>query len=460
MADGSTERGRDLADAGPEAAPQLRVVGAAVVGATAGWMLVYVAGLPWLRLPTGWPWAAVVLASLVAGALAGRLRAGALAGLLSGVSALASMVWAAVTRGGGGAPSAAWLLLGTAVLATTAGGVGALARRRFHRRVAAPDGAQPDGALCSSGGVWDLRMRWMVAWSGAVALVWGGPRLSDVASAPAPATAASPAPWLREALGPVGVRDVAEVWPGPVLWTLVVSAIWLATRAVAGGAARRSSVGRAEPGVGRLVAPAMATVSSLGWLVADAALVAPWSAVAGTGCGGLHLVVSAGGAVRAFRSPARRFADRFAAARAPAAILCLLVGQLMLGVAQREIPSWRWVHILFGVAVLLPVALHFGVRGWLLGRDPVDRRLPLVVASAMTVQVGLGVLALLTPPSAPFTDWMVVTVHLWVAVALIATVARLSARDRPSRRGAARLRRESPELPPPLATRAPTRESS
>jgi len=105
-------------------------------------------------------------------------------------------------------------------------------------------------------------------------------------------------------------------------------------------------------------------------------------------------------ALVAFSSPAWRAVERAAGDRrprrdllSPALLVVLLLAQLVLGAAQRHLGLLLIVHIVFGVAVVAPAALHLGLRAWVADDRPRLSRLGLGLTLAVALQVLLGLAA-------------------------------------------------------------------
>jgi len=419
--------------AGGEPPAGVVVAVAVATSATLAWLLVYLAVLPFPWLPAAWIAVIVLVAPLLAGAFAaaaGRSSsAGAVSGMLVGVALLLTMGAFAAAGEGGGDPAAREPMLRSALAAVVLAGVlGATAASALRGASARLAGGGPtlEGPTLES---WELRLQGVATLSCAIALIWRGPRLAGAGGAAEDAgvAAALVDRWSGAAFGALGRAGGASLWPAPVLWTLLVASTLLAVRFATrrNPRAGRGDGLRVRAGPAPLLPAIVAVLLALAWLLAEITLARPWSGVAGTLCGGSQVVALAAS------SPLGARAERSGFARlVVAAIVALLVVQLTLGGAQRDQPAWLWIHVLFGVAVLLPVALHFGVRGWLLGAAGVDRRLALLVAGGVTLQVVVGVGALLTPPASPWLDWLLATLHLWIAVGLLAAVSRLAARAR------------------------------
>jgi len=93
-----------------------------------------------------------------------------------------------------------------------------------------------------------------------------------------------------------------------------------------------------------------------------------------------------------------------------------LLVQLVLGAVQRHFDTMLLVHVGFGVAVVVPLTLHVGIRTWgLHGATPLLRKLGLWLTVAVAVQVLLGLGAWLAPGSL-----LVATVHQWFGAVLLA----------------------------------------
>jgi len=74
----------------------------------------------------------------------------------------------------------------------------------------------------------------------------------------------------------------------------------------------------------------------------------------------------------------------------------LLLGQLILGAAQRHFSVLLVLHIAFGVTIIAPAALHTGFRAWGANDEqPLLQRLGLALAVAVALQIVLGFAAYL-----------------------------------------------------------------
>ncbi len=105
----------------------------------------------------------------------------------------------------------------------------------------------------------------------------------------------------------------------------------------------------------------------------------------------------------------------------------------MLGAAQRHLGTLLIVHIVFGVAVVAPVAIHTGFRAWGLNEgEKTLQRLGLILVGTVTMQVLLGLGAFLAVRGAasgdlsPAVEILLTTAHQgFGAVFLAASVVLL-----------------------------------
>ncbi|HVS15163.1 MAG TPA: hypothetical protein VMV46_14640 [Thermoanaerobaculia bacterium] len=398
----------------PEAPRALVVVVVGLFVATGVWLLVEVARVPsaWMppRLLTG----AILAAPAVAGAFLRRRGLGwrdaAAAGLLAGALVTLPLAFLGPGLWGSCRPFAV-VLQGSLVPALVCV-LGAFAGRP---------------ALASRGSLarWHRRALEVAAIACGVALLLRGPRTVALGGDGSGWPEAGTRSGLCGAFDLLGHAAVATLWPAPVAAALLASATLLALRWRAGGGAHRGGRPR--------LAPAIAVLLAAAWLLVEVLLGPPWRGGIGALCGALLLATlgsSIAGAGRAGR-PARVAVP----APAPAVVATLVVAQLALGGAQREQPAWLWVHVLFGVALVLPAAMHLGVRAWL-AEGPVEgRRLPMWVAAGVALQLVLGVAALLVPPASARLDVLLATLHLGGAVALVAAAAWLLPWRRPRSSG-------------------------
>jgi len=108
----------------------------------------------------------------------------------------------------------------------------------------------------------------------------------------------------------------------------------------------------------------------------------------------------------------------------------LLVGlvalQLVLGAAQRHLSGFLLVHIVFGVALVAPLAVHVGFRSWgLSAGQPLLRRLGQALVGAIGFQLLLGLAAYVATaigahsaePSA--AGILLATAHQWFGAVLL-----------------------------------------
>jgi hypothetical protein len=75
-------------------------------------------------------------------------------------------------------------------------------------------------------------------------------------------------------------------------------------------------------------------------------------------------------------------------------LVLLIFVQLILGAAQRHFSVLLIAHIVFGVAVVAPLAIHTGFRAWGLNEGQRTlQRLGLTLVGTVTLQVLLGLAA-------------------------------------------------------------------
>ncbi len=116
-----------------------------------------------------------------------------------------------------------------------------------------------------------------------------------------------------------------------------------------------------------------------------------------------------------------------------ALLVLLLFVQLILGAAQRHFSALLIAHIVFGVAVVAPVAFHTGFRAWGLNEGEKSlQRLGLALVAAVTLQVLLGLGAFVALRAAaggdlpPAVEVLLTTAHQgFGAVVLAAAVVLL-----------------------------------
>ncbi len=137
-------------------------------------------------------------------------------------------------------------------------------------------------------------------------------------------------------------------------------------------------------------------------------------------------------AIGAFTSAAWRRDRGVARPSAPgdrrlAAVLVLVMfGQLVLGAAQRHLNVMLMVHIVFGVAIVAPLAVHVGFRSWALNRGVTRlRNLGIALLAAIGIQIVLGLAAFVVtgataidPLTSPIAA-MLPTAHQWFAAVLL-----------------------------------------
>jgi hypothetical protein len=371
------------------------------------WLVVLVTRWPLAWAPGRWVTGVELAACAVAGALVRRAGLGVAAASAAGlaVGVLVSLEVAVFgPRSELGSMLDAVLPQATLVPAVL-GAVGALVTGSGTRR--------------GSGDPWRRDLQAVAVSACACALLWRGPRLHFDGALRGTESGRPPDLW--GAFDVLAHVDLAALWPAPVAAALGVCL----------GLAAVCWANREWAGRGR-VRVLLAVFAGGAWLLAEGLLARPWSDAVGALCGALQL-----GALMAL-APRRAPGPRRERALSTATLMVatLLLGQFVLGAAQRQQPSWLWVHVLFGVALVLPAVLHLGVRAWL-GGAGVSRRLPLILATGVTGQLVLGVTAISTPPSSPRLDVLVASLHLWGGVALIAAVGRwgpwgaASGRERP-----------------------------
>jgi cytochrome c oxidase assembly protein subunit 15 len=105
-----------------------------------------------------------------------------------------------------------------------------------------------------------------------------------------------------------------------------------------------------------------------------------------------------------------------------------VIGQLVLGAAQRHFQALLIVHMITGVGLVAPVALHVGLRAWATSPDVrLLRRLGLLLMSGLGLQVLLGFAAygikgaVQVGAASPVSEVTVATLHQWVGAMILAT---------------------------------------
>jgi cytochrome c oxidase assembly protein subunit 15 len=120
---------------------------------------------------------------------------------------------------------------------------------------------------------------------------------------------------------------------------------------------------------------------------------------------------------------ARAGTDRLLSASFFAAMLC----QLVLGALQRHLDLFLIFHVLVGLAVVSPLALHLGIRQLLSPRPPLFKRLGLALLLALFVQVALGFAAFVmvrgeaAGTASAGLAVAVATAHQWLGAVLLAS---------------------------------------
>lgn len=105
-------------------------------------------------------------------------------------------------------------------------------------------------------------------------------------------------------------------------------------------------------------------------------------------------------------------------------LLALLLGQLVLGAAQRHFQELLVFHVLLGVVFVAPVAINLGIRSWSLnsGRRLLQRLgLALVAAICFQLLLGFGAFAMLDSPG----SLTVRTAHQWFGAVVLALTVTL-----------------------------------
>jgi cytochrome c oxidase assembly protein subunit 15 len=104
------------------------------------------------------------------------------------------------------------------------------------------------------------------------------------------------------------------------------------------------------------------------------------------------------------------------------ALVSALLGQLVIGAAQRHFSVLLFAHILLGVTLVAPLALHVGFRAWAGHEGGRLGRSGLLLATAAMVQVLGGFAAYTARGGAvgPVFSITVRTAHQWLGAALLA----------------------------------------
>ncbi len=113
-------------------------------------------------------------------------------------------------------------------------------------------------------------------------------------------------------------------------------------------------------------------------------------------------------------------------------LVLLLFVQLILGAAQRHFSALLIAHIVFGVAVVAPIAIHLGFRTWGLNEgQKLLQRLGLALVGAVTLQVLLGLGAFVAVRGAasgelrPAVEILLTTAHQGFGAVLLAAAVML-----------------------------------
>ena len=110
-------------------------------------------------------------------------------------------------------------------------------------------------------------------------------------------------------------------------------------------------------------------------------------------------------------------------------LLGLLLVQLVIGAVQRHLKELLFVHMIVGIAIVAPLAVHVGMRAW--GRGGEDRRirrLGLGLAGAVGLQIALGLATYVTTLAErrlPDLELVLATAHQWFGAVLLALVVML-----------------------------------
>ena len=107
------------------------------------------------------------------------------------------------------------------------------------------------------------------------------------------------------------------------------------------------------------------------------------------------------------------------------ALVLLLLGQLLLGAAQRHFQQLLVFHVVLGVAFVAPLAVNLGIRSWSLNRGrKVLQRVGLALLAAICFQLllGFGAFAVLDSPG----NLAVRTAHQWFGAVVLALAVMLS----------------------------------
>lgn len=114
------------------------------------------------------------------------------------------------------------------------------------------------------------------------------------------------------------------------------------------------------------------------------------------------------------------------------ALVILLLGQLVLGAVQRHAahPDLLMAHIGLGVAAVVPLAVHVGLRAWGRYDDvPALQRAGLALAAGVGVQLGLGLASFAVTSggwAGPVTQVVVTTAHQWLGAGLLGLAVTVS----------------------------------
>jgi cytochrome c oxidase assembly protein subunit 15 len=114
-------------------------------------------------------------------------------------------------------------------------------------------------------------------------------------------------------------------------------------------------------------------------------------------------------------------------------LVALVICQLVLGAVQRHFAALLTLHIVFGVALVAPIALHVGIRSWGLNvGQRLLQRLGLGLVGAVVLQVLLGLGAFVATGGAAQngtvsrTELLFATAHQWFGAVLLALAVALT----------------------------------
>jgi len=112
-----------------------------------------------------------------------------------------------------------------------------------------------------------------------------------------------------------------------------------------------------------------------------------------------------------------------------ATLILVLVAQLTLGALQRHFQLLLVIHIVTAVALVAPLAVHVGMRAWVLNpQSPRLQRLGWLMAGGVAAQLLLGILAYVSRDGdlGPLAQLAVATAHQWFGAVLLAVAVALA----------------------------------